>query len=183
MSHDCLVLDMNWQPVGFCSWQEAVRLWAKDRARIVKEDEAGRVLHSQSFEMGMPRVIRVRNAWVRRRRQSVPCTRRNLLVRDNASCQYCGKTIRTHEYTTDHVVPICQGGKTTWENTVTACMRCNKTKGGRTPEQAGMELLSRPKAPNAADPRFNFKLHIKAMRPEWKDWETWLYWNAVLDKD
>jgi hypothetical protein len=62
-------------------------------------------------------------------------------------------------------------------------MKCNKHKGGRTPEQAGMELLSTPKAPKAADPRFNFKLHIKTMRPEWKDWESWLYWNAVLDKE
>jgi hypothetical protein len=62
-------------------------------------------------------------------------------------------------------------------------MRCNKTKGGRTPEQAGMALLSRPVAPKPSDPRYNFKLHIKTMRPEWRDWETWLYWNAVLDKE
>jgi 5-methylcytosine-specific restriction endonuclease McrA len=180
---DVLVLDMNWTPVGFMSWQNAVKLWYEDRAKIVKEDEGGRVLHSQSFEMGMPRVIVVRNAWTRRKRLSVPCTRRNLLVRDNAECQYCGRVVRTHEYTNDHVVPLCQGGKSDWENLVTACMRCNKQKGGRTPAQAGMRLLSRPVAPKATDPRFNFKLHIRRMRPEWKEWEGWLYWNAVIDKE
>jgi 5-methylcytosine-specific restriction endonuclease McrA len=132
--------------------------------------------------MGMPRVICVRNAWVRRKKQAVPCTRRNLLVRDHASCQYCGKVIKTHEYTTDHVIPLCQEGKSTWENLVIACMRCNKSKGGRTPEQAGMELIQKPFMPKANDPRFNFKLHIRTMRPEWKDWESWLYWNAVIDK-
>ena len=181
--NDCLVLDMHWQPVGFCSWGNAVKLWYEDRAKIIKEDEEGRVLHSQNFEMGMPRVIVVRNAWERRRKLAVPCTRRNLLVRDNASCQYCGKVIKTQEYTIDHVMPLCQGGKSVWDNLVIACMRCNKTKGGRTPEQAGMVLLSKPYTPKATDPRFNFKLHIKKMRPEWKEWESWLYWNAVIDKE
>ena len=182
MTADTLVLDMNWQPVNFCSWQNAIKLIWEERAKVVKEDEAGRVLHSPSFVTGLPRVIVVRNAWVRRKKLSVPCTRRNLLVRNHASCQYCGKVIRTHEYTTDHVIPLCQGGMSDWENLAIACMRCNKSKGGRTPEQAGMELLQKPYTPKANDPRFNFKLHIRTMRPEWKDWESWLYWNAVIDK-
>ena len=178
---DVLILDMNYTPVGFCSWQNAVKLWFEDRAKIVKDDEGGRVLHSPNFEMGMPRVICVRNAWVRRKKQAVPCTRRNLLVRDHASCQYCGKVIKTHEYTTDHVIPLCQKGKSDWENLVIACMRCNKSKGGRTPEQAGMELLQKPYTPKASDPRFNFKLHVSKIRNEWKDYEAWLYWNVKLE--
>ena len=109
MTADTLVLDMNWQPVGFCDWMNAVKLYWEGRAKIIKEDEAGRVLHSPSFEMGLPRVILVKNAWTRRKRMAVPCTRRNLLVRDNAECQYCGRVISTHEYTQDHVIPQCQG--------------------------------------------------------------------------
>ena len=180
---DCLVLDMNWEPVGFCSWQNAVKLWRKDRAKVIKEDEGGKVLHSPFFEMGMPRVIVVRNAWTRRKRQAVPCTRRNLLVRDNAECQYCGRVVSTHEYTQDHIIPQCQGGKSTWTNLVVCCMKCNKSKAGRTPQQAGMTLLSKPVEPKANDPKYNFKLHINKMRPEWKEWESWLYWNAVIDKE
>jgi 5-methylcytosine-specific restriction endonuclease McrA len=183
MTNDVLVLDMNWQPVGFCSWQNAVKLWFEDRAKVVKEDEGGKVLHSPSFEMGMPRVIVVRNAWTRRKRQSVPCTRRNLLVRDNATCQYCERVVSTHEYTMDHIVPICQGGKSDWKNLVVSCMPCNKHKGGRTPMQAGMTLIAMPGEPKANDPKYNFKLHIRKMRPEWKEWESWLYWNAVIDKE
>ena len=179
---DVLVLDMNWVPVGFMGWPNAVKLWYEGRAQIVKEDEGGRVLHSPSFEMGMPRVIVVKNAWVRRKKLSVPCTRRNLLIRDNASCGYCGKVIRTHEYTTDHVKPLCQGGKTVWDNLVLACMPCNKEKGGRTPEQAGMNLLVRPHTPRVNDPRFNFKLHVNKIRNEWKDYAAWLYWNVKLEE-
>lgn len=192
---DTLVLDQNWKPVGFVPWQRAVKLYFEDRANIVKEDLGGKVLHSPSFEMGMPRVIQVKNAWTKRMRMSVPCTRRNLLTRDHATCQYCGKVVGTHEYTIDHVVPRCQGGKTEWTNVVIACVRCNKNKGGLTPEQAGMPLRThmteaelkfgyknRLYTPKVTDPRFNFKLRISKLRPEWQEWSTWLYWNVELDK-
>jgi 5-methylcytosine-specific restriction endonuclease McrA len=180
---DTLVLDMNWEPVGFCSWRKAVKLWYEDRAVIIKEDETGKVLRSPSFELGMPRVIRVRNAWVKRKRLAVPCTRRNVLVRDNATCQYCGKAVKTNEFTIDHVLPLCQGGKTEWLNVAVSCVRCNKQKGGRTPEQAGMPLLKQPNVPKVNDPRFNFKLRIHKVRNEWKDYAAYLYWNVALDPE
>ena len=183
MNSDVLVLDMNWQPQGFTSWQNAVKLWFEDRAIVVEEDEAGKVLHSPSFEMGLPRVIKVKNAWVRRRRQAVPCTRRNILIRDNATCQYCGTVIRTHNYSMDHVTPQCLGGKTEWANVVVACMPCNKEKGGRTPEEAGMELRAKPMVPKVNDPRYNFKLHVRLIRPEWRNYKDWMYWNILLDRE
>jgi len=148
------------------------------------------VLRSTSFEMGLPRVIQVKNAWVKRMRTAVPCTRRNLLARDHATCQYCGHVVGTHEYTIDHVNPRCQGGVTEWLNCVIACVKCNKRKGGQTPEAAGMPLLNQPYIPKVNDPRFNFKLHIKHIRPEWTEWQNWLYaekasyayWNIELEK-
>lgn len=179
---DTLVLDSNWTPVGFVSWERAVKLWYEDRAKIVKEDEQGRILHSQSFEMGMPRVIVVRNAWVKRKRLSVPCSRRNILVRDNSECQYCGRVLHLDDFTLDHVVPRSKGGLSTWENLVAACIRCNKYKAGHTLQESGMKLLRQPLEPKANDPRFNFKLHINKLRPEWKEWSSWLYYNVVLDK-
>lgn len=179
---ECLVLDSNWTPVGFVGWQRAVKLWYEDRAKIIKEDESGKILHSQSFEMGMPRVIVVRNAWTKRQRLSVPCSRRNIAIRDNSECQYCGKVLHTHEYTLDHVVPRSRGGLSEWTNLVLACIRCNKNKAGHTLKESGLHLLSIPTEPKASDPRFNFKLHINKLRPEWKEWSSWLYWNVVLDK-
>jgi 5-methylcytosine-specific restriction endonuclease McrA len=180
---------MNYRPVGFCSWQNAVKLWYEDRAIVLAEDEDGRKLHSPSFEIGMPRVIRVRNAWVKRKKQSVPFSRRNIYVRDGGECQYCAKSLKTHEYTLDHVIPRSQGGVSSWMNLVLACVRCNKRKAGQTPAQAGMRLLRHPVEPKPNDPKYNFKLHIRKMRPEWKAWETWLYaeqaawayWNIELE--
>jgi len=179
---EILVLDMNWQPQSFCTWKRAAKLLYEGRAQVVKEDEDGRRLNTPSFSYGMPRVIVVRNAWVRRKRMAVPFSRRNVYVRDNGECQYCARVLHTSEYTLDHVVPRCQGGVSSWTNLVLACLRCNKKKSGMTPAEAGMHLLKQPVEPKASDPKYNFKLHIHKMRPEWKQWESWLYWNVTLDK-
>lgn len=180
--HDTLVLDSNWQPQSFCSWKRASKLLWEGRAKVVKEDEGGAQLNAASFSFGMPRVIVVKNAWVRRKRLSVSCSRRNIFVRDNGECQYCGHVLTTQEYQVEHVIPRCQGGTSVWENVVAACIRCNQKKSGMTPAQAGMKLLTKPVAPKPHDPRFNFKLHITKMRPEWKPWTSWLYWNLELDE-
>jgi len=179
--NDTLVLDINWKPTGFTTWQNAVKLLWEGRAEVVKEDEAGRKLHSPSFTMGMPRVISVRNAWVRRKRQAVPFSRRNILARDEHQCQYCGHELALNEFTLDHVVPRSKGGLSTWLNLVASCIRCNKRKANKTLAEAGMKLMRQPFEPKANDPRYNFKLHIRKMRPEWKEWQNFLYWNVVLD--
>jgi 5-methylcytosine-specific restriction endonuclease McrA len=179
---DVLVLDMNYRPVGFQSWQDAVKNIWKDRAIVVKEDESGKMLRSPSFEVGMPRVIRVKNAWVRRRRTAVPLSRKNIYIRDAGECQYCGHHLKTDEYTLDHVKPRSQGGVSSWTNLVLSCVRCNKHKAGQTPEQAGMPLLQKPVVPKLDDPKYNFKLHIRKLRPEWREWASWLYWNAELEE-
>lgn len=180
--NDVLVLDQNWIPSGFCSWENAVKLIWEDRAILVKEDEAGRILRSPSFSMGMPRVIAVKNAWTRRKRPEVPYTRRNLAIRDNSTCQYCNTVLQTEEYTIDHVIPRSRGGLSTWSNSVLACVDCNYAKADMTPKEARMTLLKAPVAPKANDPKFNFKLRIRKLRPEWKEWESWLYWNIELDR-
>ena len=104
---DTLVLDMLGFPVAFVSWQRAVNLQWQDRAVVVTED-AKRVLRSPSFEMGMPRVIVLRNHISRKLRLKVPMTRRNIAIRDNSSCQYCGVVLDTAEYTIDHVPGLAE---------------------------------------------------------------------------
>ena len=70
-------------------------------------------------------------------------SKRGVLIRDEYTCGYCGK----HADTIDHIIPRCQGGGSSWENTVASCFGCNSEKGGRTPKQAGMVLLIRPVNP------------------------------------
>ena len=178
---DTLVLDTLGFPVAFVSWQRAVSLQWQDRAVMVTED-AKRVLRSTSFEMGMPRVIRLRNHISRRLRLKVPMTRRNIAIRDNSSCQYCGVVLETAEYTIDHILPRVRGGRSVWTNLALACGQCNKRKSDRTPQEAGLALRQKPVEPKQFDPRFNFRLHIHALRPEWSDYKAYLYWNVELEK-
>ena len=81
------------------------------------------------------------------RRLRLPCSRRGVLTRDRETCQYCGSQPGRSQLTVDHVLPRSRGGLTTWENVVTACRDCNHRKGGRTPEEANMLLLSKPRQP------------------------------------
>lgn len=77
-----------------------------------------------------------------------PFDRASLFRRDRCMCAYCGQVFKQSLLEVEHVVPQCQGGPTTWENTVSACSSCNRTKSGRTPEQAGMPLLYLPYRPS-----------------------------------
>lgn len=109
--------------------------------------------------------------------QKVKYNRRTIYRRDQNTCQYCGKKKPTGELSLDHVIPRCQGGLTTWENIVVACTDCNMKKAGRTPKEAGMKLLRKPKKPS-----MNFlpgDIRVK-------DWEQFLgaaYWNTELVHD
>ncbi len=91
-----------------------------------------------------PSVIRLMHL-VRRPRSVVKLTRREIFLRDNYTCQYCG--IRSRELTVDHVMPKHRGGRHSWDNLVTACKSCNHRKGGKTPEEARMKLLKAARAP------------------------------------
>lgn len=130
----------------------------------------------------MPRIVRLKNHISRKLRLKVPMSRRNIVVRDDSQCQYCGVLLHPDEYQIEHVVPRAQGGISEWRNLVLACCSCNNQKRDRTPEEAGLKLRRKPYAPTQFDPRFNFKLHIKVLRPEWKDYKSYLYWNVSLDK-
>lgn len=180
---DTLVINKHWRPVAFTTWQNAIKLWSEGVAYIVKEDTGGRMLHSQHLTMPVPRVICVPKKWNRRKKLVIPCSRRNVLIRDNALCQYCGKFLTVGDYTMDHVTPECQGGGTTWTNLVAACLVCNGTKGGKTPLQAGMKLARVPVEPQVGDPRFVYKLQISKLRPEWTDWASLLFTSSNGSED
>ena len=73
---------------------------------------------------------------------------RYLFRRDNFLCLYCGEQFSPRQLTRDHIVPRSRGGKDSWTNVATACARCNRVKGARTPEEASMPLLAVPFRPN-----------------------------------
>jgi len=97
--------------------------------------------------LAVPRIIRVLS-FARVPRRQIQFNRRNLFARDGHTCQYCGGQFSVSHLSMDHVVPRSQGGSTSWENIVCACVTCNVRKGGRTPSQANISLLRSPRKPN-----------------------------------
>ena len=108
-------------------------------------------------------------------------TRINIYTRDKNTCQYCGKKFSKSDLSLDHVVPRSRGGKSTWENIVCCCAICNRRKGGRTPNEAGMNLLQKPKKPNWTP---FYKISLRELKR--KEWLPFLnmvdisYWNTEL---
>ncbi len=130
-----------------------------------------------NFHIAVPRIIRL-VFYDRLPRKAVKLTRRNIYARDRNRCQYCGKKYRTSELSLDHIVPRSMGGKTTWENLVCACTECNVQKGGRTPQEAHMKLITKP-----TRPRNNPVIHVHLGQQRYKSWKQFLdhaYWSVEL---
>ena len=101
------------------------------------------------------------------------------ILRDSFHCQYCSKTFATSDLTFDHVVPVSRGGASSWDNIVTCCVTCNRKKGSRTPDEAGLTLMRKPARP-AFTPVFRVTIGIRRTPESWRDY---LYWNAELEND
>ena len=118
-----------------------------------------------NFYVAVPRIIRLL-FYDRLPRNEVKFNRRNLFARDKNHCQYCGRKFATSELSLDHIIPRSMGGKTGWQNVVCACVKCNVRKGGRTPKQANMTLVSKP-----GKPKRNPLLRIHSSHQRYRSWK------------
>ena len=156
----------------FESWAELSAF----RAQFFR-DENDDWVRTPTVEIQAPRVVRLLE-YDKVPRQAVKFNRRNIFARDNNQCQYCGRKFIMSELSLDHVVPRSQGGGTTWENIVCACVECNVRKGGRTPRQANLTLIRKPEKPKRS-PMLNMKLSQK----KYHTWQSFLdsaYWSVEL---
>ncbi len=156
----------------FGTWTEV----SEFRAKNFRQEEDDWV-RTPTCEIQAPRVIRLLS-YDKVPRQTVKFNRRNIFARDTNQCQYCGKKFVLSELSLDHVTPRSQGGQTTWENIVCACVDCNVRKGGRTPKQATMSLIRKPEKPRRS-PVLNLKLTQKKYR-SWQSFLDSAYWNVEL---
>ncbi|MBS1952982.1 MAG: HNH endonuclease [Cyanobacteria bacterium SZAS-4] len=134
-----LVLNASYEPLNICTWRRAVVLLMKGKAEQIEHN--GKLVYA---DFPLPTVIRLRS-YVKIPYKEISLSRRNLLHRDNYTCQYCGD--RRHDLTIDHIVPRSKGGTDSWDNVVAACLKCNVKKGDRTPNQANMALQVVPRRP------------------------------------
>lgn len=200
---NALVLNSDWSPLKVVSWRQAVLMILDHKADLVTE-YVGRLVRSASTAMPWPAVIVLRKYVEVSGR--LRFNRQNVLARDAYTCSYCGRKPVTkagrpelEELTLDHVIPRAQSrdglvrmadgrriSVTCWENVVTACVSCNADKADRTPEQARMRLLRRPKVPTPLD-ILRMSLTKVSIPTEWQDYlpaeSEWRnYWTADLDR-
>jgi 5-methylcytosine-specific restriction endonuclease McrA len=201
MNCNVLVLNRHYLAVRVVGVKRAFSLLFRDLAEVVNVEDGKYISYDYSewcelsdlarefepdghdwirtvrFDIAVPRIIRLA-IYDRLPQQSVKFNRRNIYARDGARCQYCNKKYPTSELSLDHVVPRSHGGKTSWENIVCACLKCNIRKGGRTPVQAGMHLITPPKKPKR-----NPVLSLKLADGRYASWKAFLdnaYWSVEL---
>jgi 5-methylcytosine-specific restriction endonuclease McrA len=158
----------QYQTFDFQSWS--------DLAVSVNDESIGLVNRA----IRVPRVILL-VSYDRIPKRQVRFSRYNIYARDKCTCQYCGRRLPRHELNLDHIIPRSLGGTSTWENVVCSCHDCNRRKGGRTPQQAGMVLLKKP-----VKPKWTPFMQDTFNLGRYKEWMPFLstvdvsYWNTEL---
>jgi 5-methylcytosine-specific restriction endonuclease McrA len=142
MQEPVLVLNATYEPINVTAVRRAMVLLLKGVAQA--EELHASEVHSAAHAHKVPSVIRLL-AYRHIPQQSRALSRKNILLRDRNTCQFCGRVFPSSELTLDHVVPRSRGGRSSWENLVACCYRCNNDKGDRTPEEAGFKLARKPR--------------------------------------
>ncbi|MBL9128224.1 MAG: HNH endonuclease [Verrucomicrobiales bacterium] len=200
LGQQVLVLNRLWQAVNVCSVRRALTLLFQGQAQVVLNHGDGTFqtysfrewrdlsesrphpesIHSISFKIRVPRVILLM-VFDQLPAKEVKFTRHNIFERDKNTCQYCGRVFERKDLNLDHVVPRDRGGPTTWENIVCSCIPCNTRKGNRTPQEAGLRLVRKPRRP-----KWRPFLHVQLGLPahdQWKHFIDLAYWNVELGEE
>ena len=194
-----LVLNRLWQAVNVCTVDRALTLLFTGHAQVVHQEgddfntfsfrewcnfssAAGmdEMVSTISIRIRIPRIILL-VFFDRMPNKEVKFTRQNVFERDKNTCQYCGTKFDRKDLNIDHVVPRQRGGLTTWTNVVCSCIECNSRKANRTPEEAFMRLIRKPKKP-----RWRPFLEIQFAKSHDHSWRHFLdlaYWNVELGED
>ncbi len=136
-----LVLNATYEPIGVVATRRAIVLSLTDKVDVLATGE--KVFGSEHLQIPAPEVVRLRYYVKVPHERRAPLNRRTVFVRDDHSCQYCGRKAES----LDHVVPRSRGGAHTWTNVVACCRSCNTSKGDRMLSDTGMRLRRRPAAP------------------------------------
>jgi 5-methylcytosine-specific restriction endonuclease McrA len=200
LNQHVLVLNRLWQAVNICTARRALTLVFEGHAQVVLSDDEGvfqtfsfnqwRDLSAQdphgetiatvSFKIRVPRVILL-VMFDRLPKKEVKFTRHNIFERDRNTCQYCGQVFERKDLNLDHVIPRDRGGPTSWENIVCSCIPCNTQKANRTPQEAQLHLVRKPKRP-----KWRPFVQVNLGLPHHDSWRHFLdlaYWNVELGED
>lgn len=178
-----LVLDANWNPIDLAHWTDGIRKILNEKAELLEAYTDNEIGMEWKHALQCPSVIRLLHFVQRTKdyRKFQKLTRRNVLLRDNHECQYCGCHLTTKNLSWDHLVPRDKGGRTTWKNIVSCCVPCNRKKANQTLEESGMVLRKKPYAPlMVAGERHSLFSDLKKLPSE--KWRNYIYFNSPLNE-
>ncbi len=162
-----LLLNFSYEPLGTVGVARAMCMMFRGSISV-EEFDGDNVIRSPRQNYPVPSVIRLRRYInVHRKRRETTMKRARIYIRDRYRCQYCSEHKNASELTLDHILPRAQGGESTPQNLVAACIKCNQRKGNRTPDQARMPLLTPQKLLNLGLDRV-LLCHYAESKPEWK---------------
>jgi len=190
LSSSVLLLNKHYIALKAISARRAILFLAKDYAEVI-HNSSGRYeeyrfnkwiqesnqhdgrppeeyIHTPRLRILIPSVIRLLS-YGKMPRGGWAFNRKNILIRDNYQCQYCGKKAPVSSITIDHIIPRSQGGASNWTNVVTCCSKCNTKKGGRLPREAGMKLINKPHKPS-----FNYSLYKLLNQSKYAFWKEFI---------
>jgi 5-methylcytosine-specific restriction endonuclease McrA len=167
LSKKVLVLNQTYEPIGVCTVKRAIILLFLGKGEVVERYARSHVRGANCL-FPAPSIIRL-HLYIYVPQKKLSLSRKNILKRDKFQCQYCGT--RSLPMTVDHVVPRQRGGSYSWENLVCACTACNAQKGSRTPEEARLNLRTKPHKPSG----IMFIQHMIGIADE--RWKPYLFLN------
>jgi 5-methylcytosine-specific restriction endonuclease McrA len=144
-----LVLNASMQPLHVVSWESAMKMVFLQKVDII--DSYNKTIKTVSQILKAPKIIRYKRYYYNIQHDLMVYSRRNLIIRDHSTCQYCATVLLKKNVTIDHIIPKSKGGKLTWQNTVVACKKCNGLKENKPLSKSGLKLLKQPKVPSVEE--------------------------------
>ena len=183
LNEKVLILNKNWSAIGVRNIKKCILMVCRERAMFVDSEDYSIYTWEEWIEI--PVKEKERGISTTRGKIKIPkvvlltfykdfpiyipkFTKRNVFLRDKYKCQYSGKKVSKKDADIDHVIPLSRKGKNTWDNTVVCSKKINRMKGNKTPEEAGLKLLKKPKRPSGR------QLLIELMEPIDKEWRKFL---------
>ena len=160
LTRKVLLLNSSYEPMTIINGKKAVLMVILEKVDPI--EKTNYFIRSQNLNLSFPSVIKLKS-YIYIKTRNIPLTRKNIIKRDNFTCQYCG--CYTKNITIDHIVPKDKNGKDTWANLVSACNKCNLIKGNKFLYQTNMKLLKKPNKPSHI---YHLQKYVNKENQVWK---------------
>ena len=164
LSKKVLLLNSSYEPISVINGKKAITMLITKKVDYIEKTQL--FINSEKLKISLPLIVKLKS-YIYLEKRKIALTRKNIFKRDSYKCQYCGKSASS--LTIDHVIPKNKGGKDSWDNLVSACMKCNLNKADSFLKDINMRLINSPKKPHYL---IYMQEHVSN---EYKSWKPYLY--------